>query len=77
MSRPRSRTRKGSHRISRGSSSLESNWRTEEPSPTTTFRRSLHSTLCSGCAVVFKARLVNVVLTEYSNLHERKIHEPR
>merc|ERR1719226_257744 len=55
MSRPRSKTRKGSHRTSRGSSSQASNSRMEEPCQTTTFKRNLHSTLFSGFVVGFKA----------------------
>merc|ERR1712139_596219 len=43
-SRPRSKTRKVSHQISKDSSSLVSNLKTEEPSPTTTSRRNLLST---------------------------------
>merc|ERR1712170_188281 len=44
MSKPRSKIRKVSHQISKDSSSLESNLRTEEPSLTTISRRNLPST---------------------------------
>merc|ERR1711988_136636 len=50
-SRPRSRTRRESHQISKDSSSLESSSRTAEPFLTTTFRRSPPSTWCSDSEV--------------------------
>merc|ERR1712127_217089 len=40
MSKPKFRIRRASHQISRDSSSLVNNLRTEEPFPTTTSRRS-------------------------------------
>merc|ERR1719158_2683319 len=43
-SKPRSKIRKVSHQISKDLSSLESNLRMEEPSPTTTSRRNPPST---------------------------------
>merc|ERR1711988_1340270 len=46
MSKPRSRTRKESHQISKDSSSLESNLKMAEPSPITTSKRSPLSILC-------------------------------
>merc|ERR1711884_672576 len=49
MSRPRSRTRRASLRISRGSSSPASSSRMAGPSPTTTSRRSPPSTLSFVC----------------------------
>merc|ERR1712007_198577 len=55
MSRPRSKTRKESHQISKDSSSLESSSRTAEPSPTTTSRRSLPSILCSDSEEVCRS----------------------
>merc|ERR1712078_844817 len=55
MSRLRSKTRKVSHQISRDSSSLESNLRTAEPSPTTTSRRSPLSISSSDSEVVCKS----------------------
>merc|ERR1712130_793226 len=54
-SRPRSRTRKVSHQISKDSSSLVSNSRTEEPSPITTSKKSQLSTWSSDLEEVCKS----------------------
>merc|ERR1711966_592125 len=54
-SRPRSKIRKVSHQISRDSSSLESNLRMEEPSPTTTSKRSPLSISSSDLEVECKS----------------------
>merc|ERR1712021_122625 len=54
-SRPRSKTRKVFLQISKDSSSLESNLRTAEPSPTTTFKKNLPSTWSSDLEVVCKS----------------------
>merc|ERR1712199_75962 len=54
-SRPRSRTRKVFPQISKDSSSLESNSKTEEPSRTTTSRRNPLSILSSDSEVVCKS----------------------
>merc|ERR1711907_307340 len=54
-SRPRSKTRKESHQISRDSSSLVSNLRMEELFLTTTSRRNLPSTWSSDSEVVCKS----------------------
>merc|ERR1712027_106415 len=54
-SRLRSRTRKEFHPISRDSSSLESNLRMEELSPTTTSRRNLPSISSSDSEVVCRS----------------------
>merc|ERR1712070_1027001 len=56
-SRPRSKTRKVSLQISKGSSSLESNSRMEELSPTTTSKRSPLSISSSDSEVVCKSSL--------------------
>merc|ERR1719453_902592 len=55
MSKPRSRTRKESPQISKDSSSLESNLRMEELSPTTTSKRSPPSISCSDSEEVCKS----------------------
>merc|ERR1712086_481734 len=54
-SRPRSKTRKVFLQISKDSSSLESNLKTAEPSPTTTFKKNLPSTWSSDLEVVCKS----------------------
>merc|ERR1711935_1195441 len=54
-SRPRSKTRKVFLQISKDLSSLESNLRTAEPSPTTTFKKNLPSTWSSDLEVVCKS----------------------
>merc|ERR1712205_77819 len=54
-SRPRSKTRKVSHQISKDLSSLESNLRMEELFPTTTSKRNLPSTWSSDLEVVCKS----------------------
>merc|ERR1711865_1282119 len=54
-SRPRSKTRKESHQISKDLSSLESNLRMAEPPPTTTFKKNLPSTWSSDLEVVCKS----------------------
>merc|ERR1712086_922573 len=54
-SRPRSKTRKESHQISKDSFSPESNLRMAEPSPTTTFKKNLLSTWSSDLEVVCKS----------------------
>merc|ERR1712064_65726 len=56
-SRPRFKTKKVSHLISKDSSSLENNWRMEEPFLTTTSKRNLHSILSSDLEVVVMVRL--------------------
>merc|ERR1711865_244503 len=53
-SRPRSKTRKVFLQISKDLSSLESNLRMAEPSPTTTFKKNLPSTWSSDLEVVCK-----------------------
>merc|ERR1711998_269698 len=53
--RPRSKTKKVSLQISKDSSSLESNSRMEEPSPTTTSKRSPLSISSSDSEVVCKS----------------------
>merc|ERR1719333_1609848 len=53
--RPRSKTRKVSHQTSKDSSSLESNSRTEEPSPITTSKKSQLSTWSSDLEEVCKS----------------------
>merc|ERR1711934_282944 len=54
-SRPRSKIRKESHQISKDSSSLESNSKTAELSPTTTSRRNQPSTWFSDLEVVCRS----------------------
>merc|ERR1712019_170999 len=54
-SRPRSRTRKVSHPISKDLSSLESSSRMEEPFPITTSRRNLPSILSSDSVAASEA----------------------
>merc|ERR1712070_1253970 len=54
-SRPRSKTRKVFLQISKDSSSLESNSKTAEPSPTTISKRNLPSILSSDLEVVCKS----------------------
>merc|ERR1712021_89381 len=54
-SRPRSKTRKVFLQISKDLSSLESNLRMAEPSPTTTFKKNLPSTWSSDLEVVCKS----------------------
>merc|ERR1712224_244136 len=54
-SRPRSKTRKVSHQISKDLSSLENNLRMEELSPTTTSKRNPHFTWSSDSEVVCKS----------------------
>merc|ERR1712156_446732 len=56
-SRPRSRTKRESHQINRDLSSPVSNSRMEEPSPTTTSRRSPHSILSSDSEEVCRSSL--------------------
>jgi len=56
-SRLRSRTRKVSHPINRDSSLQESNWKTEEPSQTTTFKRNLLSIWSSDSEEVCRSSL--------------------
>merc|ERR1711970_1185075 len=60
MLRPRSRTRKAFHQISKDLSSPESNLKTEELFQTTTFKRNLLFTWCSDLEVVcrFSLRLL-------------------
>ena len=50
MSRPRFRTRKASHRISRGSYSPGSSWRMVAPCRITTSRKNRLCTWCCACA---------------------------
>merc|ERR1712170_203992 len=57
MSRPRFKTKKVSHLISKDSFSPESNWRMEELSLTTTSKRSPHSILSLDLEVVVTVRL--------------------
>merc|ERR1711934_811241 len=54
--RPRFKTKKVSHQISKDSSSPESNWRTEEPFLTTTSKRNLPSILSLDSEVVDTVR---------------------
>merc|ERR1711904_426763 len=54
--RPRFKTKRVSHLISKDSFSLENNWRTEEPFLITTSKRSLPSILSSDLEVVVTVR---------------------
>merc|ERR1711990_503935 len=80
-SRPRSKTRKVSHQISKDSSSLESNLRMEELSPTTTSKRNLPFTWSSDLEVVCKSSsrpsLVKPSLSMLSQLIPLKTSRPR
>merc|ERR1711881_290361 len=54
-SKLKSKTKKEFLQISKDSSSLESNWKTEEPFLTTTFKKNLPSILCSDSEVVCRS----------------------
>merc|ERR1712070_366448 len=80
-SRPRSKTRKVFLQISKDSSSLESNSKTAEPSPTTISKRNLPSISSSDLEVVCKSSsrpsLVRPSLSMLSQLTPSKTLRPR
>merc|ERR1712113_1006643 len=65
--RPRFKTKKESHLISKDSFSLESNWRTEEPFLTTTSKRNLPSILSLD---------LEGVVTERSRVNQHLLSSP-
>merc|ERR1711976_809400 len=80
-SRPRSRTRRESHQINRDLSSPVSNSRMEEPSPTTTSRRSPHSISSSdseeGCRSSLRLSLERPSLLRSSHPTPLRTSRPR
>merc|ERR1712071_543169 len=80
-SRPRSKTKKVSLQINKDSSSLESNLRMEEPSPTTTSKKSLPSIWSSDleveCKSSSKLSLVKPSLLMLSQQTPSKTSRPR